>query len=81
MNELKISPDQLFGTSDTVQITINDIPTQIVSLSDSHGNYFAIRATDKELSNICGDFILGKLITEVDYLTYDGHVVAVKAYY
>lgn len=81
MDTLKISPDELFGTSDDVKFSINGIPTKVISSSDEHGNYFAILATDPSLSDICGELILGKLIREVDYLKYQGHVAVIKAYY
>ena len=81
MKELKISPDELFGTSDDVKIFINGIQTKIINTSDEHGNYFAILATDPELSNICGEFVFGKYIKEVDYLKYQGRIAVIKAYY
>lgn len=81
MKELTISPDDLFGTSDDVKITISGIPTKVVNMSDEHGNFLAILATDKALSNICGDFILGKYIKEIDYLKYQGDIAVIKAYY
>lgn len=49
MKELKIPPEELFGTSDTVKITINGIPTKVLNMSDEHGNYLAILATDPSL--------------------------------
>ncbi|MDE7434454.1 MAG: hypothetical protein K2N01_01340 [Lachnospiraceae bacterium] len=81
MQELKISPDELFATSDNVQISINGIPAKVINMSDERGNFFAIKATAPELSNICGDFVLGKLITEIDYLKYEGRIAVIKAYY
>ncbi len=81
MKELNIPPDELFGTSDDVKITINGIPTKVISMSDEHGSFFAIKATDPALSNICGDFVLGKYIEEIDYLKYQGRVAVIKAYY
>jgi len=81
MKELKISPDELFGTSDDVNIFINGIQTKIIAMSDERGNFFAILATDPELSDICGDVVLGKYIKEIDYLKYQGHIAVIKAYY
>lgn len=81
MKELKISPEELFGASDTVKITINGIPTQVLNMSDEHGNYLAILATDPSLSDICDEFVLGKYIKEIDYLNYQGQVAIIKAYY
>lgn len=81
MNESKLSPNQLFGTSDCVQVTIDGIPTRVINTHDERGIYLAIEATHPELSNICGDIVLGKLITEIDYLTYQGRVAIIKAYY
>lgn len=81
MKELNISPERMFGTSDDVKITINGIPTKVLNMSDEHGSFLAILATDPELSNICGEFVLGKLIKEIDYLKYQGHVAVIKAYY
>ena len=81
MNELKISPDELFGISEDVKFTINGIPTKVIHLSDERGDFLAILATDDSLSNICGDIILGKLIKEIDYLKYQGEIAVIKAYY
>ena len=81
MEELNIPPEKLFGTSDEVDITINGISTKVLNMSDEHGNFLAILATDHALSNICGEFILGKFIKEIDYLKYQGRVVVIKAYY
>ncbi len=81
MKELKIPPDELFGVSDDVRFSINDIPTRITSMSDERGNFFAIEATSPELADICGDIVLGKLITEIDYLTYQGQLAVIKAYF
>ena len=81
MKELNISPDELFGTSNDVEIVINGISTKVLNMSDEHGNFYAILATDPSLSDICGDIVLGKLITEVDYIKYQGHVALIKAYY
>ncbi len=81
MKELKIPPEELFGTSDTVKITINGIPTKVLNMSDEHGNYLAILATDPSLSDICDEFVLGKYIKEIDYLNYQGQVAIIKAYY
>lgn len=81
MKELNISPDELFGTSDDVKFTINDIPTKVVSMSDENGEFLAILATDKSLSNICGDIILGKYIKEIDHIYYQGEPAIIKAYY
>lgn len=81
MKELNISPDELFGTSDDVIFTINGIQTKVIDMSDEHGNFLAILATDKALSNICGEFVLGKLIKEIDYLKYQDRVAIIKAYY
>lgn len=81
MKELKISPDALFGTSDDVKIAINGIDTKVLSMSDEHGKFFAILATDPALSDICGDIVLGKLITEIDYIKYQGTIAVIKAYY
>lgn len=81
MNELKISPDELFGTSNNIQITINGIPTQVLNMRDEKGTFLAIRATHKELSKICGEFVLGKLITEISYAKYNGEIAIIKAYY
>lgn len=81
MDELKISPTELFGTPESITITINGITTKVLDMSDSHGNFLAISATDKSLSDICGDFILGKFIKEIDYLKYQGKVAIIKAYY
>lgn len=81
MKELKFPPDELFGLSSDVCFSINDIPTRVISMSDEHGNFFAIEATAPELSDICGDIVLGKLIKEIDYLAYKGQVAVIKAYY
>lgn len=81
MNELKISPYELFGTSDDVCFTINGMSTKVLNMSDERGNFLAILATYHALSNICGDFVLGKLIKEIDYLKYQGHIAVIKAYY
>ncbi|MFQ9509536.1 MAG: hypothetical protein ACLRZ7_01005 [Lachnospiraceae bacterium] len=81
MTELKMSPDELFKTYENTQITINGIPTQVLHMNDERGNFFAIRATHKDLSDICGDLVLGKLITEINYAKYNGRVAIIKAYY
>ncbi len=81
MNDLNISPDKLSDTSTDVQITVNNIPTKIISMSDEHGLFFAILDTDPELSNICGDFVFGKLIKEINYLKYQGQIAVIKSYY
>ena len=81
MKELKISPDEFFGTSENVQISINGIHTRVIGLSDEHGHFFAIELTDPSLIDICGDIVLGKLITEIDYIKYQGKTAIIKAYY
>lgn len=81
MNELNISPDELFGTSDAVCFTVNGISTKVLNMSDEHGDFLAILATDQSLSDICGHFVLGKLIKEIDYLKYQGNIAVIKAYY
>lgn len=81
MQELNVSPEKLFGTSDDVKVIINGIPTKVLNMSDEHGNFLAILATDPALSDICGEFVLGKFITEIDYWKYHGHVAIIKAYY
>lgn len=81
MKEFHISPDELFSTSDSTMTIINGIQTTVLNMSDEHGNFLAIPATDYALSDICGKFVLGKLIKEIDYMTYKGHVAVIKAYY
>lgn len=81
MTELNISPEKLFGESEDIQFKINGIPTKVLNMSDEHGNFFAILATDPELSDICGDIVFGKLIKEIDYLKYNGEIAVIKAYY
>ena len=81
MKELTISPETLFGTSDDVKFFINDIETKVINMSDEKGSFLAILATDPSLADICGDFVLGKLIKEIDYLKYQGQIAVIKAYY
>lgn len=50
-------------------------------MSDEHGDFLAILATDPALSDICGDIVLGKAIYEIDYMKYQGHIAVIKAYY
>lgn len=81
MDNLNISPELFFTETDSFSVTINGIKTQVAKMSDQHGSFFAISATNPLLSNICGTIVLNKLIYEVDYLKYQGHVAIIKAYY
>ena len=81
MQELNIPPEKLFGTSDDVKIFIKGIETKVINMSDEHGDFLAILATDPALSDICVDIVLGKAIYEIDYMKYQGHIAVIKAYY
>ncbi|MDB1935101.1 hypothetical protein PMY38_10050 [Clostridium tertium] len=83
MNELDISPYELFhqNSSKLIDVTINGINTKVLELRDNHGEYLAIIATDKILSKICTQTILGHLIKEVSYDKYQDKIALIKAYY
>jgi hypothetical protein len=81
MQELNIPPEKLFGTSDDVKIFINGIETKVIHMSDEHGDFLAIWATDPALYDICGDIVLGKSIYDIEYLKYQGRIAVIKAYY
>lgn len=83
MSELSKSPSEIF-TPNTPCVefeNINGYDLPVLELSDKHGNYVAIPALYNETSDICGKFIHGHFITEVDYDTYNGEVAIIKAYY
>lgn len=83
MSELSMSPVELFRSheSDAISVNINGIDTYVLELNDNKGNYLAIPATDKDLSQICGTFVLNRLIKEISYDKYQGKVALIKAYY
>ena len=83
MNELDISPYELFhqNSSKLIDVTINGINTKVLELRDNHGEYLAIIATDKILSKICAQTILGHLLKEVSYDKYQDKIALIKAYY
>lgn len=83
MSELNISPGELFAQNSTmlINVYINGIDTNVLELSDNHGNYLAIIAHDKMLSKINDQVILGHWIKEIDYDNYQGKVAIIKAYY
>ncbi|WP_133017041.1 hypothetical protein [Clostridium cuniculi] len=83
MNVLEISPYELFeqNSSQLIDVRINGIDTKVLKLNDDHGNYFAIIASDKKLSDICGQFILNNWIKEIDYAKYQDKIALIKAYY
>ena len=83
MSELNISPYKLFqqNASKLIDVCINGIDTKVLKLSDNHGKYLAIIATHKELSDICGQFILDCWIKEIDYDKYQNKIALIKDYY
>ena len=83
MSELNLSPIELFNqnSSKLIKVCINGIDTMVLELSDAHGDYLAIIAYDKSLSNICGQIILDHWIKEINYDKYQGEVALIKAYY
>lgn len=83
MSELTRNPAEIF-TPDSPNIMFEDINgflVPILELSDTRGSYIAIPALNDELSDICGQFICGHLISEIDYDTYNGKPAIIKAYY
>lgn len=81
MDEIKVSPNEFFSSPDSVKTTINGIPARVRQLSDEYGNFFAIEAISKEVSDICGQFLFEKYIIRIDYMKYHGHVAVIKAYF
>lgn len=81
MNEIKISPNEFFSSNDCHKVIINGISTRIRKMSDEKGNFFAIEAKSKQLSDICGKFVLEKFIIQIDYIKYQGSIAIIKAYF
>lgn len=69
---------------DNPNIILEEINGEIIptlEMSDSHGNYIAIPALNKNFANICGQFICGHMIKEIDYDSIEEKTVIIKAYY
>lgn len=83
MSDMPMSPHDLFEAhrDEAIITNINGIDTAVLRLSDNIGNYFAILATDNDLSDICGTMLLGELIKQIDYDEYNGKTAIIKAYY
>lgn len=81
MNEINISPKEFFNSTNSVEVVIDGISTRVIQMSDEHGDFFAIEAKSKQLSDICGRFVLGKFIIQIDYIKYQGKIVIIKAYF
>lgn len=71
----------VFDISESINIAINGIDVTAYKVSDSHGNFLAIPALDRSFSEICGQFIDGLWIKEIDYIKQDGKITFLKAYY
>lgn len=66
-----------------IQITVNGFDTYYVEAVDNVGKHLQIAVpphADKSFSDICGQTIAGKYITQIDYTVNNG-VRFVKAYY
>lgn len=81
MNEIKIPLDEFFNPTNSIDAVINGISTRVIQMSDEHGNFLAIEAKSKQISDICGKFVLGKFITQIDYIKYQGKIAIIKAYF
>ncbi|MEG1502418.1 MAG: hypothetical protein RR063_11610 [Anaerovoracaceae bacterium] len=83
MSNLTQSPAEIFNENsrNVINANIEGFDVSVLELSNSHGSYLAIPALDPELSDICGKFVLGHLIKEIDYDKFQGKVVLIKAYY
>lgn len=65
-------------------IKINGYDTYYVESKDDTGKHFLIHIplnADKDISDLCGTFINGHLIQQIDYQKIDGKVSFIKAYY
>lgn len=69
---------------DISQININGYDTYFSEQEDNGKRYMLIAIpenSDKSISDICGQFINGHLIKEVDYCKIENEVKFIKAYY
>lgn len=65
-------------------ININGYDTYFVEASDSIGKFLRIFIpdnADKNISNICGKFVAGHFIQQIDYEKVNGKISFIKAYY
>lgn len=64
-------------------ININGYDTYYIEAKDNIGNHLLIAIppyADKSISDICGDFVDGHLIQQIDYYTTD-KIRYIKAYF
>ncbi len=66
-----------------IPVSINGYNTYYVEVNDSTGKYLLIMIpsdADKNISDICGAFVQGHLINQIDYCKIDG-MQFMKAYF
>ncbi|MEE1219539.1 MAG: hypothetical protein U0L20_06420 [Ruminococcus sp.] len=70
-------------TNNIKEINLNGYDTCFVEEQDDRGSFLLIaipQNADNDISDICGKFVNGHLITEVGYCKVDGNRF-IKAYY
>lgn len=85
MAELNYNPAEYFSSNKDKMKLLEYLGVSTISLEleDECGQYLAIPALpeNKVFSELCGEIISGHLITRIDYDTFNGHTVIIKAYF
>lgn len=85
MAKLTSNPTKLFESNKDKLLypTLHGVTTFALELEDETGKYFAMPALEQNrvFSQVCGTVFLDQYITRVDYDTYNGHVILIKAYF